>query len=230
MIAVIRRALTALVVLGWTLGLAAPAFADPIPPGWEASHLQLVGFSGLGGHSAAFKLAITHAKNGHWYLFMGHSFEAGWSILDVTDPKNPRYVRFIPGPPGNVTSQVTLHGNLLLTGLDELRGSPLARPVEHTLLIWDISDPENPKQLTAWKGGAGGSHRNSYPGGKYAYLSTTMPGYTGRILVILDVSDPAHPVVAGQWWRQGRRTAKPRPRASRRPACTGPRTSARTAR
>jgi hypothetical protein len=206
----VRRAFAAFVsCIALMLG-AAPAFADPIPPGWEASNFQLVGFSALGGHSAAFKLAITHAKNGHWYLFMGHSFEAGWSIVDVTDPANTRYVRFIPGPPGNVTSQVTLHGNLLITGLDELRGSAaLARPVENTALFWDISDPENPKQIGVWKGGSGGSHRNSYPGGRYAYLSSTEPGFTGRILVILDVSDPRHPVEAGRWWQPGQKDGEP---------------------
>src|SRR5665213_1158172 len=206
---IIRRMIAALILLAGASCLATPASADPIPRGWEASNLQLVGFSGLGGHSAAFKLAITHAKNGHWYVFMGHSFEAGWSILDVTDPRNPRYVRFIPGPRGTVTSQVSLHGNLLLTGIDELRGSSLARPLENSVLLWDISDPENPKQLSAWKGGSGGSHRNSYPGGKYAYLSTTMPGFHGRILVILDVSDPTHPFEAGRWWQPGQKDGEP---------------------
>jgi hypothetical protein len=214
----IRRSIAALGALVGALCLTAPAFADPIPPGWVASNLQLVGFSGLGGHSAAFKLAITHAKNGHWYIFMGHSFEAGWSILDVTDPKNPRYVRFMPGPTGNVTSQVSLHGNLLITGLDELRGSPLARPVENNVILWDISDPENPKEISRWKGGSGGSHRNSYPGGKYAYLATTMPGFQGRILVILDVSDPAHPVEAGRWWQPGQKDGEPLPPSGKIPA------------
>jgi hypothetical protein len=201
-----RRLLTALAVIAATRWLALPAAADPIPPGWEASGLQPVGFSGLGGHSAAFKIAIKHGANGHWYLFLGHSFEAGWSIVDVTDPKNPRYVRFIPGPQGNTTSQVSLHGNLLVTGLDVLRGAPdLARPVVNTAIFWDISDPENPKQLSLWKGGSGGSHRNAYPGGRYAFLSTTMPGFTDRIMEIVDVSDPRHPVEAGRWWQPGQK-------------------------
>jgi hypothetical protein len=201
----LRRTLTVLAVLLGTAIWAAPATADPIPPGSESSHMQLVGFSGLGGHSAAFKLAITHAKNGRWYLYMGHSFESGWSILDVTDTKNPRYVRFVPGPPGVVTSQVSLHGTLLLTALDYDRELNSGKPTESTVLFWDISDPENPKQVGAFKGGSRGSHRNSYPGGKYAYLSTTMPGYRGRILEIVDVSDPQHLVEAGRWWQPGQK-------------------------
>ena len=201
----LSRAVAALVILAGALRLTAPAFADPIPPGWEASHLELVGFSGLGGHSAAFKMTISHAKNGRWYMFLGHSFEPGWSILDVTDPRNPRYVKFMPGPVGFSTAQVTLHGNLLITGVDHLQTNTSGAPVENAVILWDISDPENPKRLSAWKGGPNGSHRNQYPGGKYAYLATTVPGFTGRILVILDVSDPRHPLEAGRWWQPGQK-------------------------
>lgn len=184
--------------------LVSTARADPAPPGWEASKLELVGFSGLNGRPGAFKLAIRHVAD-HWYLYMGHSFDHGWSILDVTDPKDPKYVKFIPGPEGVITSQVTLHDNIMITALD---GRSKTEPA---LLIWDISDPINPKQIGQWKGGEGGSHRNSYPGGKYAYLPTYMPGYKGHVMVILDISDPAHPVVAGQWEQPGQKDGEPVP-------------------
>src|ERR1700688_2300643 len=76
--------------------VTATALSDPIPPGWTASRLEVVGFTGLEGRPGAFKLALKHAANGHWYLYAGHSFDLGWSIIDVTDPANPRYVKFIP--------------------------------------------------------------------------------------------------------------------------------------
>jgi hypothetical protein len=180
------------------------ARADAIPPGWQASNLDLVGFSGLDGRPGAFKLAIRHAGD-HWYLYMGHSFDHGWSILDVTDPKDPKYVKFIPGPADVITAQLTLHDNIMITALD---GKSKTDPA---LLIWDITDPINPKQIGQWKGGEGGSHRNSYPGGKYAYLPTYMPGYKGHVMVILDISDPAHPVVAGQWAQPGQKEGEPEP-------------------
>jgi hypothetical protein len=68
----------------------------------------------------------------------------------------------------------------------------------------------NPKQVSEWKTGATGTHRNSYPGGKYAYLSAGMPGYDTNILVILDVSDPAHPKEAGRWSMPGQKEGEPR--------------------
>jgi hypothetical protein len=176
------------------------ALAEPIPPGWQAQNVQPIGFSSLQGRFGAFKLSIKQA-NGRWYLYMGHSFDSGWSILDVTDPKDPKYVKFIPGPKGVLTSQVTLAGNIMMTALAGGPGNETGAAV----LIWDISDPTNPKKISEWKGGQSGSHRNSYPGGRYAYMATSMPGYRGNIFVILDVADPAHPTEAGRYWTPGQK-------------------------
>lgn len=190
--------------------LPLPALADPIPPGGQASNLEVVGFTGLEGRPGAFKLAIKHAKNDHWYLYAGHSFDQGWSIIDVTDPKNPRYVKFMPYSTTSkevLTAQLTLHDDILITAIDkELKTDP-------TLIIWDISDPENPKKIGDWKGGEGGSHRNSYPGGKYVYLPAFMPGYHGRghELVILDISNPAAPKVASVWAQPGQKDGETLP-------------------
>jgi hypothetical protein len=203
-----RRALVAAAALALIGAVDGGALAEPMPAGWQADHVKPLGFSGLGGRFGAFKLAVKHAANGHWYLYMGHSFDEGWSILDVTDPTNPRYVKFIPyeGPKGWITSQVTLHGNLLLTSVNSFGPRPDAGPA---VLLWDISEPENPKRISQWNGGASGAHRNSYPGGKYAYLATSYPGFTDNVLVILDVSDPDHPKEAGKWWQPGQKEGDP---------------------
>jgi hypothetical protein len=36
-------------------------------------------------------------------------------------------------------------------------------------------------------------------------LSAAVPGYAGRILVFLDISDPKNPVEAGRWWMPGQK-------------------------
>jgi len=147
--------------------------ADPIPSGGQSEHVKVIGFSGLGGRYGAFKMALNRAASGRWYLYMGHSFDLGWSILDITNPANPKLVKFIPfdGPKDWITSQVTVHDNLMITSLD--RRNPAEGP---DVIFWDISDPVNPKEITRWGTGTRGAHRNSYPGGKYAYLSTSYPG------------------------------------------------------
>jgi hypothetical protein len=184
---------------------AGAAKADAIPKGGQGEHVKVIGFSGLDGRYGAFKIAIKHTANDKWYLYTGHSFNQGWSIVDVTDPAKPRFVKFIPfktDDKGIITSQVTLHDNLMITSLNSF--TPEKNPLP-AVLLWDISDPENPKQVGSWMGGSTGAHRNSYPGGKYAYLSTSYPGFKGNIMVVLDVSDPAHPKDVGKWWQPGQK-------------------------
>ena len=190
--------------------LAQPALADPIPPGWQISNLELVGFTGLANRPGAFKLALKHAKNDHWYLYAGHSFDQGWSIIDVTDPKAPKYLKFIPcdTPVKDVlTAQVTIHDDIMISALDK------ESKTDPAILVWDISDPENPRRIGQWKGAEGGSHRNSYPGGKYAYLATYANGYhgDGHEMVILDVSNPSDPKQVGVWAQPGQRDGETLP-------------------
>jgi hypothetical protein len=194
-------------VLMFVTPLAQRAYADQLPAGWKARSMRPIGYSDLDGHGGAFKLAIRHVGD-HWYLYMGHLWNHGWSIVDVTDPKTPRFVKFIPGPENTWTIQMELHDNFMLTALQSeaaIWGGDPEKPYDEGVIIWDISDPLNPKQLSHWKTGSTGVHRIGYPGGKYANLAANMPGYRGQILVFLDISEPAHPKEAGRWWLPGQK-------------------------
>src|SRR5271165_1886074 len=48
-------------------------------------------------------------------LYTGHFWHHGWSIVDVSDPRNPHVERFIEGPRNTATLQVTLFGDTLIT-------------------------------------------------------------------------------------------------------------------
>jgi hypothetical protein len=203
--------------------------ADPIPAGWEASNFEPLGYSNLDNRRGAFKMTIKKAANGRWYMYLGHLWHRGWTIVDVTDPKDPTFVKHIPGPSDTWTIQVTSHGNILITALQKAAvgwGLDVNKPNEEGVLIWDISDPVNPRQLSHWRTGSDGTHRNSYPGGRYAYLSASAKGFDGRILVILDVDDPRQPKEAGRWWMSGQKAGEPRPdnapRAFHGPAMVSP--------
>jgi len=205
------------IILACALAALLPqlAMADPIPAGGQAQKMEVVGFTALQGRAGAFKLSIKQSK-GRWYLFAGHQFHRGFSIIDVTDPAAPRYVKFVPSPAewsDWTTAQVTLHGDVMITALNNWAGwGPKPPPAAPAVLIWDISNPENPRQVGQWQGGPVGSHRNSYPGGKYAYLSTSMPGFSKNLLVILDVSNPAQPHEVSRWWMPGQKQGEPRSR------------------
>jgi hypothetical protein len=191
------------------------AHADQIPAGWEASNMKPVGYTAMDGRGGAFKMAIRKI-NGRWYLYTGHLWHRGWSIVDVTDPANPEYVKFVPWPQDNTwTIQMELHDNLMVTALQRAQangwGGDSSKPFDEGVVLWDISDPVNPKQISHWKTGSTGVHRLGYPGGMYVNLAANMPGFRGQILVFLDVSDPKNPKEAGRWWEYGQKEDEPAP-------------------
>src|SRR6267154_3552309 len=130
------------------------AFADQVPAGWEASNMQPVGYSDLNGHGA-FKMAIKRVGD-KWYLYMGHLWERGWTIVDVTDPANPKVAKHIPGPDNTFTIQMELHDNIMLTSVGSFAktwGGDPTKPSDEGVLFWDISNPTNPDMYSHWKTG-----------------------------------------------------------------------------
>jgi hypothetical protein len=184
---------------------AAPA----APAGAYAHNVEAVGYTDLD-HRPAFKMAIQEV-NGRWFLYTGHFWHAGWSILDVTNPARPSLANFVSFPNANTwTLQMDLSGETMVTALEK----PFANfgrdpnaPYEEGVLIWDIADPTKPKQLGHFHTGGIGTHRNGYPGGRYVHLAAGMTGYKGNIYVILDISDRSHPREAGRWWVPGQHEA-----------------------
>ena len=82
----------------------------------DEKDMRLVGWSDLQGRSAYQPLV--HLQNGRWIAYIGHHGGTpdvpkpinpltgqaefnGTSIIDVTDPKHPKYLHHIPGEPGN---------------------------------------------------------------------------------------------------------------------------------
>lgn len=179
------------------------------PAGAYALNVEAVGYSDVG-DKPAFKMAVRE-KAGRWYLYVGHFWEPGWSILDVTDPARPEVAAFVPFEQGNTwTLQMDLHGDTMVTALEKPFANFGGRPNEpfgEGVLIWDIADPVKPKRLGHYRTGGSGTHRNLYPGGRYVHLAAGMPGYTGNIYVILDISDRSNPREAGRWWVPGQHVA-----------------------
>lgn len=212
--------LTTMVSLIGYISVADAVRAEPVPAGWEARNFEPVGFTSVPG----FKLAIKR-DGGRWLLYAGGG-RNGIYVIDVTDPKNPVTLTNLPAPPNTLESQVSLHGDLLITGmsrtfsLEEMTGSapdptkvvqpptPPDRPFSEGIRLWSLEDPAKPKEISRWSAGAFAVHRNSYPGGKYAYISATVPGYRGVLLVILDVSDRSAPKEAGRWWYPGQEASE----------------------
>jgi hypothetical protein len=176
--------------------------------GGHAHNVEAVGYTDVD-HRPAFKMAVREVA-GRWFLYVGHFWHSGWSILDVTDPAKPEVARFVPhGHLNTWTLQMDLSGDTMVTALEKpfanFGGDPQA-PFDEGVVIWDIADAVNPQRLGHYRTGGTGTHRNGYPGGRYVHLAAGMPGFKGNIYVILDITDRAQPHEAGRWWIPGQET------------------------
>jgi hypothetical protein len=72
--------------------------------------------------------------------------------------------------------------------------------------IYDVSDPTAPRFVHYQKTGGKGVHRFDMDE-RYAYMSTTMDGFQGNILVTYDVSDPTKTHEVSRWWIPGQHIA-----------------------
>jgi len=171
-----------------------------------AKDFDLVGYHDLE-ERPAFKMAMQVVR-GRWYLYLGHFWTSGWSIVDVTEPAKPEYVKFIPGPENTLTVQVQVAEGIMVTALESPgniakdlgSGGRKVGAGEEGVYIWDVKDPVNPKRVGHFKTGSNGTHRNHWEGGRYVHLAANARGFEDHIYVIIDISDPAKPVEVGRWW------------------------------
>jgi hypothetical protein len=170
----------------------------------EARNVRLVGYSDVEGRPA-FKLGI-QAVGDRWFLYCGHLWHRGWTILDVTTPSQPSFVKFLPGPENTWTIQMNVADGKLLTSLERMQpvwGGDPTRPHDETAILWDAADPANPTPLSKITMGGTGSHRNFWAGGQYLHMASNPAGYSGNIYVAMDVSDATRPREVGRWWIEG---------------------------
>ncbi len=167
----------------------------------ECDGFELAGYHDLGG-APGFKLALAQ-HDGRWFLYLGHLWRSGWSVVDVTDPAAPELLRSWDGPPNTWTIQVQAADGKLITGLERPTpgwGFDDAAPSSEGALVWDIArDPTEPRLLGAWRSGGDGTHRNFYAGGPFVMMAARKPGYVGNLLRIVDISDPTAPKDVASW-------------------------------
>ena len=109
-------------------------------------------------------------------------------------------------------------GDFLGVNQERYRGGTTRQAGYHGVKFYDVSDRLSPTFLSYWEApvsapdpetgvypDARGVHHFNFTG-DYLYLGSEYEGYIGKILVILDVSDPANPREAGKWWLPGQKT------------------------
>ena len=182
------------------------------PP--EAENVRLAGMNNLQARSAYQPLV--HKQGDRYIAYVGHHGGTadipkplnpltgqnefnGTSILDVTDPKKPKYLFHIPGE----------------EGLDEAGGGQMVRVCDGKQLpkgdpnavyllrtfgnsaheIWNVATPEKPTLITRIEG-LKNTHKNWWECDTgIAFLVSGVEGWrVRRMTQVYDLSDPAHPV------------------------------------
>ena len=126
-----------------------------------------------------------------------------WSMSATLGvPANSRASRL---GPARHSHKVRAHDGIMLVNQERV-GEEVFDGFVPGLGIYDVSEPTRPRLLITWKTTGRGVHRFDFDG-RYAYLSTTMEGFIGNIVVILDLSEPTRPEVTGRWWAPGQSQA-----------------------
>ena len=172
--------------------------------------MQLVGHSDLQARTAY--QPVIHQQGNRWIAYIGHhggvqvnpltgnKENNGTSIVDVTDPKQPKYLAHIPGDAGEGEA-----GAAQMVRLCDGRTLPKGDPAKTYLLrtfgnkgheIWDVTVPEKPALLTTVIKGLKGTHKNWWECDTgIAYLVSGLPEWrTARMAQVYDLSNPAKPV------------------------------------
>jgi hypothetical protein len=71
------------------------------------------------------------------------------------------------------------------------------------MAVYDISKPGHPRQIGFMPVNGGGLHRIWYVGGRWAYASAFIEGFSDYIMITIDMSDPTAPREAGRFWLPG---------------------------
>ena len=186
----------------------APLLEDPV-----ARNIEFVAHSNLDGRIDGIQLQF-QTVGGRHYLYVGHIWSYGVSIVDVTNPRDPLVAAFIPTPNEHTKhTKVQVADGIAMLGCEAPMFDPRRDPSQAVLGVrfFDVSDPTAPKELSIWESDRPGFgvHRSWWNGGRYAYLphGVAAPGfqYAGRedrtrILTILDVSDPESPQRVSDFW------------------------------
>ena len=194
----------------------------------HARNMRLVGHSDQGGRPDGVQVMVHRG-----FAYIGHMFSKGFSVVDVRDLKNPKPANFIAAPPNTWNIHLQTSDDLLLVihakdmfaaaefadekayykgQLGKTVGTAQAKPQRARdwsagLAVYDISDPSHPKRIGFMPVEGGGIHRIWYTGGRWAYVSVLLDGFTDYIFMTVDMADPQNPREAGRWWIPGMNAA-----------------------
>jgi choice-of-anchor B domain-containing protein len=148
------------------------------------SRVDLASLTGSQGASAAGNWGYTH-RDGRRFALTGTSL--GTSIVEVTDPRAPRNVGFVPG----ATSQwreIRTFGEYVYVTTE----------AQHGLDIISMRNPDRPEKVQTWSRTFRSAHSLWIDTARGLLFANGTNGRTGGLRV-LDLSNPEDPEEVGAW-------------------------------
>ena len=224
------------VVLGIGFGAAASAQNKA-----EQRDMALVGHDELQARSA-YQPTI-HRQGTRWIAYVGHhgglqpnpltgqQEPNGTSIVDVTNPRSPRFLAHVPGEPGQGegggAQMARVCNGSDLPRADKTRTYLLRSYGNSGHEIWDVTDPAKPVRVTVVVSGLANTHKSWWECDTgIAYVVSGDPAWrTRRMTKIYDLSDPTKPVFIRDFGLPGQQpgsTMTPVPTELHGPISLGP--------
>jgi hypothetical protein len=113
-------------------------------PANVVAHLSFTGLS-------AVDMAIQRKVDDKYFLYVQHSREQGISLIDISNPAQPKAVGVIPWPDPAVSSRMNVTGDLAIVaenGVLPMRSSSS----NDDLVLWDLSNPSTPRVVQKFSG------------------------------------------------------------------------------
>jgi LVIVD repeat len=135
------------IVLIVTVGSASATEHKPKGSGAESRVVAHISFSGL----SAVDMAMQKKVNDKYYIYVEHSKDQGISIIDISNPAQPKALGVIPWPDSAMSNRMTLAGDLAIIAESEVL--PMhSRTSDDDLVLWDLSNPAAPRVVQKFSG------------------------------------------------------------------------------
>lgn len=201
----------------------------------QAWNMEVVGQHDLGGRGFNGDVWVHdgYAYVGHWGFqdwangsknrFCPQPPQSGVAVVDATDPEDPEVVAMLENPAGTSAEDVVVYAaadgrDIAVAGLQWCGGSRDDATADRGLMLWDVTDPSDPKQIGYLKTACctRGVHEFEVErhanGRTYAYAtvptsryldSNTLSGFRDMNgdgdFRLIDITNPAAPVQVADW-------------------------------
>ena len=210
----------------------------------RSSNMELIGYNDLQARSAY--QPVIEKQGARWIAYIGHHAGVqpnaltgqdesnGTSVVDVTDPKRPKYIAHIPGEPirpggggdAGGAQMVRVCAGSELPHADKNKFYLLRSLGNSAHEMWDVTDPSKPNRITTVVSGLRDTHKSWLECDTgIAYIVGGAPGWrTPRMAMIYDLGDPAKPVFLRNFGLPGQQPGAkgPVPESLHGPISTGP--------